>query len=273
LHRFMTFVNGSHLFGAFKSLDVFVDDYEALYRYVFEQAVARWRGSCVSPTPSAARLTRVYWYVIDIMDEWDLHSPRTRLYLQERFNDDRELKGRWMQEATRQLAGTGADTGRVEQTAFNAFVDDLRFWYERRLSILGGMNRFYHAVEAAAEFVEMRRWGRWKLDLVHKNVIEKGLDVALAVDLVLMQDQFDVAILITGELDSLPSIDYLKNQGKQVCVIELLRGHAPEGRVRAASKLKPPADFVVPIYEMELVKMRLANKGEGDGGFHHLRDE
>ena len=263
--KIATFVNGSHLFGAFKHLDLFVDDYEGLYGYLFEQSVMRWRSTIAAPAPPAAQHMRVYWYVVEDMDEWDLNNPRTRQHLQERFLDDRDLKARWMVEAARVLSGSTADQQRLEQTAFSLCFDDFRDWYEKRLNILGGMNRFYHAVEASSDFIEVRRCGRWKVDLLRKTITEKGVDVAFAVDMVGLQHHYDIALLVTSDTESIPSIEYLKSEGKQVAVIELLKGYPPEARARTfASPLKLAADFAVPVYEQELIKYGLATKGSGD---------
>jgi uncharacterized LabA/DUF88 family protein len=260
MHKFAIFVNGSHLFGAFKHMEVYVNDYESLYRYLFEQAARYWRGTCLSDTPPPAQLVRVYWYVVDSIDEWDLNNPRTRQYLQERFMDDREVRGRWM-EAARQAG----NTERVEQTAFDMCFDDFRAWYEKKQNILGGMNRFYHAVEAASDFVEVCRCGRWKADLLHKTLTEKGLDVWMATDMMGLQQNYDVALVIAPDSDPIPSIDYVKSRGKQVGIFDFQRGATYDQRARSfASQLRLSTDFVTTIYESELVRLSIATKGEGE---------
>jgi len=259
----MTFVNGSNLFGTFKHLEVFVDDYEALYRYIFSQAVEGLRSTVNAPTPTPIRLVRVYWYVVDSMDEWDLGSMRSRQYLHERFVEDREVRSRWLTEAARVNAGRGMDPTRLEQTAFAMCFDDFKNWYEKKQSILSGMNRFYHAVESASDFIDIRRCGRWKVDLLHKNITEKGLDAGFAVDLVSFQQQYDVALLVGADTDGIPGLDYVKAAGKQALVVEFNRGNRPESRAKpAATRLKLTADYVVPIYETDLLKLGLASKGD-----------
>lgn len=264
MDKFAFFVNGSHLFGAFKHMEVYVNDYEALYRYLFEQAVGRWRNTIVAAAPPPAQLVRVYWYVVDSIDEWDLNNPRTRQYLNERFNDDREIRARWMGEANRQFGNTGADQGRLEQIAFDMCFDDFARWYDKKLNILSGMNRFYHAVEAASDFIEVCRCGRWKVDLLHKTLTEKSLDVWLAVDMMGLQQNYDTALVIAPDSDPIPSIDYVKGRGKQVGVFDFQRG-AQEARGRAfASQLKLTADFVTTVFESDLVRLGIATKGAGE---------
>jgi uncharacterized LabA/DUF88 family protein len=155
------------------------------------------------------------------------------------------------------------DPGRLEQVAFSMCFDDFKNWYDKKQSILSGMNRFYHAVETASDFIDIRRCGRWKVDLLHKSINEKGLDAGFAVDLVAFQHQFDVALLVGADADGIPGLQYVKNAGKQVMMVEFNRGSRPEGRMKpSASKLKLSADCVVPIYETDLLRLNLASKGD-----------
>ena len=74
MQRFMTFVNGSNLFTTFKHIDLYIDDYEELYQYIFEQTVAWWRTTLAAASPPPAQHVRVYWHVVDSLDDWDLHN-------------------------------------------------------------------------------------------------------------------------------------------------------------------------------------------------------
>ncbi len=40
--RFAIFVDGSNLIGCLKDMNIRVDDYQAFYRHVFEEAVEVW---------------------------------------------------------------------------------------------------------------------------------------------------------------------------------------------------------------------------------------
>lgn len=265
MQNYLTFVNGSNLFGTFKHLEIFVDDYQSLYRYIFEQAASQWRATFAGQSNPAARLLRVYWYVVDSMDEWDLGSMRSRQYLLERFNEDRDVKARWLAEAGKTMAVRG-DASKLEQTAFAMCFDDFRQWYDKKQSILGGMNRFYHAIETSSDFIEIRRCGRWKVDLMHRTITEKGVDVGFAVDMAAFQPSYDVALLIAADPDGIWGLDYVKYAGKQVMAVEFLRGAAPEGRVKPiTSRLRLSADCVVPIYEADLLRLGLATKGDTEG--------
>lgn len=264
MQRFMTFVNGSNLFTSFKHLDLYIDDYEDLFHYIFEQAVDWWRSTTSASTPVPAQHVRIYWHVVETMDEWDLANTKTRQHLLERFLEDRDVRSRWMAEVIR--GGERIDASKQELLAFNQCIDDCRNWYEKRQNVLGGMNRFHHAVEAATDFIELRRCGRWKIDLLHKVITERGLDVGMAVDAVTLRDRYDVAMFIGADPDGMAGIDYLKSQGKQIAVVEMLKGFPTEYSGRGfATPLKLSADFIIPIYEAELLKRQIASKG-GNGG-------
>ncbi|MHB9131046.1 MAG: hypothetical protein ACYDBB_08160 [Armatimonadota bacterium] len=138
LHRFTTFVHGSNLFGAFKHLEVFVDDYETLFQHLFEQTVVRWQTTIHGIVTPPAQHIRIYWYVVDDMDEWDLSNPKTKQHLFERFQDDREIRCQWVDEAKRRLPPGNIDLSKIEQTAFSMCFDDFKNWYDKKQSILGG---------------------------------------------------------------------------------------------------------------------------------------
>jgi hypothetical protein len=74
-------------------------------------------------------------------------------------------------------------------------------------------------------------------------------------------ETFDVAILVSGDADRIPSIRYLKTRNKQVAAIEFVTGYPPEKKGKGfSSELKLVADFVVRMYEMELITKGLAQK-------------
>ena len=88
--RFVTFVDGSNLDGVLKHLNLRVDDYGAFYRHVFEQSVQYWGRTFAdgSPWPTAQH-SRIYWYVVGKMDEWDLNDPKAESRLRSRFDHGR----------------------------------------------------------------------------------------------------------------------------------------------------------------------------------------
>ena len=80
--RFVTFVDGSNLDGVLKHLNLRVDDYGAFYRHVFEQSVHYWgRTFAEGADWPTAQHSRIYWYVVGKMDEWDLNDPKAEARL------------------------------------------------------------------------------------------------------------------------------------------------------------------------------------------------
>ena len=104
-----------------------------------------------------------------------------------------------------------------------------------------------------------------KVDLLNHSLNEKGLDTSLAVDMVALRDIYDTAILISGDADGIPGINYIKGQSKHVGVAEFRRGAAADFPAKgASSRLKIAADFVVQIYEADLIRRNLAYRSESD---------
>ena len=142
---------------------------------------------------------------------------------------------------------------------------ETREWYESKRRALERKKRFYHGVQAATDFVEIRQEGHWKVDLLHHTVNEKGLDTSLAVDMVALQETYDIALLISGDADGIPGINYVKSRAKHVGVAEFRRGSPADFPTKGtSSRLKIAADFVVQVYEADLLRRNLAYRSESD---------
>src|SRR5947199_5582077 len=107
--RFITFVDGSNLDGVLKHLNLRVDDYGSFYRHVFEQSVHYWGRTFAegSPWPTAQH-SRIYWYVVGKMDEWDLNDPKAEQRLRSRFELKRRLRDSYTEDGARRLPGLPA---------------------------------------------------------------------------------------------------------------------------------------------------------------------
>lgn len=99
------------------------------------------------------------------------------------------------------------------------------------------------------------------MNFVRKYLEEKGLDTTLAVDMIAYEDNYDVALVVSGDADSVPSIRYVKTKNKLVGAVEFVNGSPPEARGRNfSSRLKEHADFVLRVYETELLRHKLARR-------------
>lgn len=253
MNRFAIFVDGSNLMGALKHLNIEIADYELLYRLIFEQAAQKWQQNFYPKEKFSAQLLRVYWYALSEIDTYEFDNHQTIENLKKQFLQNRDLKSKFMQEAGKKLPS--ALTAQVEQECFQLWINDIKTWYDSKVRQVKGFNDFYHGLESSTEFIEVRRCGRWKVNLFDKVVEEKGVDTALAVDMVGLISEYDVALLVSGDADSIPSLRYAKEKGRQVGVVDFIKGHPPEVKGRNFSmKLKPAADFLVQIYQIDLTR-------------------
>lgn len=270
IQRFVTFVDGSNLDGVLKHLNLRVDDYGSFYRFVFEQSVLYWgRTFAEGATWPTAQHARIYWYVVGKMDEWDLNDSRAETRLRQRFESNSRLRDSYVEDVSRRMPDLNPDR-RVEE-AWHLCFAETRDWYENKKRALERKKRFYYGVQAATDFVEIRQEGHWKVDLLHHTLNEKGLDTSLAVDMVALQETYDVALLISGDADGIPSINYVKGRAKHVGVVEFRRGSPADFPTKlSSSRLKIAADFVVQIYEADLLRLKLAYRADPEhygGGY------
>ncbi len=259
MKRFALFVDGSNLFGALKTLNVEIQDYEKLYGYIFEQARTVWRQAARTGETAPAELRRVYWYVVGSMDEWDLSLPQSQTALRNGFGKDKEIRDYWSSVAGK--ANPGLSAASLEDKAWALCANDFSDWYQKKRSILDGMRRFYQGVRLSTDLIDVIEGGHWKVNFLHKWVEEKGLDTSLAVDMVALQDNYDFALVLSGDADSIPSMRHVKGRDKHVAAVEFVNGSPPEAKGRNfSSRLREHADFVIRIYETELSRLALASR-------------
>jgi uncharacterized LabA/DUF88 family protein len=241
-----------------------VDDYEALYGYVFREAYATWATATNETDRVAARLHRVYWYAVGAIDDWDLSLPQSQTALRNAFSRDREVRDSWLAITGKSNPGLAGQA--LEDKAWASCFADFRQWYDGKRRILEGMRKFHQGVRIGTDLIDVNELGHWKVNFLHKWVEEKGLDTALAVDMVALQDNYDVAVVMSGDADSIPSIRHMKSRGKHIAAVEFVNGSPPETKGRTfSSRLKEHADFVVRIYETELLRLKIARRPEPRG--------
>ena len=223
--RFVTFVDGSNLDGVLKHLNLRVDDYGSFYRHVFEQSVHYWGRTFAegSPWPTAQH-SRIYWYVVGQDGRVGPERPQGRGAAAEPVRAE-PAAPRQLPRGRRAGGCPTCPTERRIEEAWNLCFAETREWYEGKRRALERKKRFYHGVQAATDFVEIRQEGHWKVDLLHHTVNEKGLDTSLAVDMVALQDTYDIALLISGDADGIPG-----HQLRQGPVEARGRGRVPPRR-------------------------------------------
>lgn len=248
--RFNIFVDGSNLIGSMKSLGLRIEDYEEFYTYILRQAVSLWGSSVIGNSPQV-RLNRVLWYAVGSIDQWDLDNEKVKAQLLQWFNSNKQLKN----EFSRMADG--------KQEPATLFLKEIKEWYIPKQDYVKRLYDFHFAINSKNNFINIIPCGRLKVNIIDRSITEKGIDTSLAVDMVALSDTYDVALVISGDADSIPSIEYVKRHGKHVAVIEFIKGYPPENRGRqSSSKLKAVADFVVPIYEEDLLRQKIGIKDQ-----------
>jgi len=257
--RFMIFIDGSNLHGTLRDLGIEINDYQSFFKFIHARAAATWANSVEGGAAVAKQLVRSYWYVVGDMDDWDFSSPDTRAHLSDRFMKSRDLKERHF--AMIERAQPTLTPEQVQKAAFESWYGDTTAWYQRKREILDGMRRFYYSVRRSTDQIDIVECGHWKPNLSSHWVDEKGLDTMLAVEMLALRDSYDVAIVISGDADMIPSISHLKRMGKQVMSVELARGPTHDDRGRGFStRMRLVSDFVPRIFESDLLRERFATR-------------
>jgi uncharacterized LabA/DUF88 family protein len=258
MHRFVIFVDGSNFAGALRRFNLRVDNYETLFRHVFEGATKAWR-TTFDGAGALAQLHRVKWYEVGSLDEWNLDDSKAQLALRDVFERDHDAKRFYMALASRR----DPQRTRSEHAddAWSLCFTDARRWYEERHDLVEGFRRFHYAIRSATGFIDVVECGHWRLDLIHRQVLEKGLDTRLAVDMVTLLDTYDVALLVPGDMENVPSLDHVQSKGRHVGVVEFVPADSRERKGAAPlSRLRMAADFVVQVSETDLIARGLAKK-------------
>lgn len=76
-------------------------------------------------------------------------------------------------------------------------------------------------------------------DAKNRKTIQKGnFDVKLAIDIVLKEDEYDIAILASGDSDFEPVLEHLKAIGKKIIIVSA-RGHIARELIKKSHSYIP----------------------------------
>jgi len=150
---------------------------------------------------------RTYWYVIGEVDffPWRFPSPhREETDLRRILHKDLATKER--------IAIANDPTAEME-----TIVAELKKQRESLLGRLNGWKALQNGISLKHNFIEFRRAGTISFNLFEKKFgDEKAVDVQLATDLITLRDIYDHAIIVSGDADYVPAVQYAKNCGKVV---------------------------------------------------------
>ncbi len=251
--KFAVFVDGPNLMGSLRNLNLNVEDYQSFYDHIKKEAFREWKTCIIGGDEPAALVWRVFWYQIGSIDDFYFENPAFEKSLRKNFDGSKELKQTFMSIAEREDPMLSPED--IDHEAWKMCFREGREWYERKRSDIKKMNQFNHAVRNNTRFVDIIESGHWKVDLIRKHVHEKGIDTSLAVDLATMTDSYDVALVLSGDADMLPSIAHAKQKGKHIGIVELTDDtHGGTKGQQSSARLRNYADFIVQIKKSEIVK-------------------
>lgn len=165
------------------------------------------------------RLIRVYWYYSANISPWVENS-----------NAAQKIVGRYASVAKLTIS-------QVNQLAKEWYDHERRYFEKLREEV-------FPKIQESTDFLEFKYVGQYiirpysvyRIDFDSKgNVVnylgyqqgEKGVDVGIAMDMVAKMQNYDVAILVSGDADFLPAVRYLKDNLKYVYQFSIAKGVPP----------------------------------------------
>jgi len=187
----------------------------------------------------------IYWYVVESIDfsPWgfpDAQKKPKKLYSV-------------LQPYQSELDALATDKDR--ETRMVAIVEELnkrRASMERRFN---GWITMQNGIAIRHDGIEFRRAGAIRYDLFKKSLgREKCVDTKLSVDLILLRDIYDVAVIVSGDQDYVPAVQAIKDAGKRVVNVafqtrggQLLPGGARRLNVISDHHMAIPYSKLAPI--------------------------
>ena len=150
---------------------------------------------------------RTYWYVIDLLDAWPGYLPVP--------NEASE----WVEQHQKDIKKGKPVRKKVPLASLAAkeIVEVLSRRRHTRREQFATARRQQHGIASKHSKIEFRRSGMLTHNLFsNRRGREKTVDVNLAVDMLQFRDNYDLAIVISGDQDHLPAVQAAKNAGKTV---------------------------------------------------------
>ena len=152
---------------------------------------------------------RAYWYVTDDID--------FRPYLTRKLKEDHDKLKRVLSEHDPYKVRLDSLTGEVLKVELSAITGILDEQKERMKKRFDGWTAIQEGISSKHDSIEFRRAGGITYDLYRDEFrSEKAVDVKLATDLIVLRDNYDIAIIVAGDQDYVPAVQYVKDNGKRV---------------------------------------------------------
>jgi len=231
----MVFVDGENfLFGIRK---LFAAEFDRRH-YLPREAAWGWFFGRIAEQLQATEFS-VRWYVINELDfhpyaDWDRDSTRELR---------RKIEG--LEGVEGELAG--ARSNREKSDIVERYRETFRETEELMRERLAGWRAIQDAISEEHPFIRFYRPG-WQPCFLPARRLgrEKGIDIGLAVDLIRKRDDYDLALLFSGDGDYVPAVRVIQGWGKRVGLMEF---ESRDGRVgRGTSRrLLEQADVVIEV--------------------------
>lgn len=174
-------------------------DWEKLFDHIVATSVG-----------SEAERLRTYWYVIELLDMFPWRFPS----VQNETKELKELLARNMDKFSEKSASLEPEKLKEEM---KRIVDTLLTGQETMRRRFNGWRQVQEGIAFKHRGIEFRRAGAITFNTFDNSLgKEKAVDVKLAMDLVMLREIYDVAVLVAGDQDYVPAVQMIKDLGKTV---------------------------------------------------------
>ena len=148
---------------------------------------------------------------------------------------------RWVQDI---IDRYGEDFPELDQEKVESLA---RQWWEReRDAFQLARSTIFEDIQRRSDFLEFKYVGQYvvrpfdpytiergaggRIVYRGRRVGEKGVDIGIAVDMIAKSSNYDAGILVSGDVDYMPAISYIKDQLRQFYQFSLAKGIPPQMR-------------------------------------------
>lgn len=212
-----------------------------------EESDVNWTSFLKHIVPEGYRMVRAYWYKAGKLSDWFRPSEEKEY-----------IARRWV---AKYLKCTEEEL--TEETIWKE-IDRAERWYKNKRNWYDSVLRSHMRIMLNMDDIEFRYQGFLTVDPLGERIIrEKGVDLALAVDMVTMIDGYELAILVTGDVDYTPAVEYVKNRLRKV--LQVAVGPRIPPFIGKAAKLRQIVDEVLPVFGDEIIPRMLRRADDTSG--------